>query len=81
MGTPRLVAPDVRRRRELERILPPAALSRYLDLCGGIFGDTLDDVIRFALITFLHDRVATLQYFEPRIGEQVDDDEKRDSGD
>jgi len=56
--------------RELERLLPSGAIGAYRDLCGGLFGDTLDDVIRFALISFLHDRATTLgQYFrrdEPR---------------
>jgi hypothetical protein len=57
--------------REMERILPEAAIARYRDLVGGLFGDTLDDVIAFALISFLHDRAATLKYFEHAPGEFV----------
>lgn len=57
--------------REMERILPPATIARYRDLVGGLFGETLDDVLRFALISFLHDRAATLTHFEHAPGELI----------
>ena len=52
--------------RELERILPASTIARYRDLVGGLLGDTLDDVIAYALISFLHERAATLEHLEPR---------------
>lgn len=57
--------------REMERILPAAAIDRYRDLVGGLLGDNLDDVIRFALISFLHDRAETLKHFERVPGEFI----------
>lgn len=59
--------------REMERILPAGAIARYRDLVGGLLGDNLDDVIRFALIAFLHDRAATLKHFEHGPGEFIID--------
>jgi hypothetical protein len=50
--------------RELERVLPAAAIARYRDFVGGILGDNLDDVIAFALVSFLHDHATTSNHFE-----------------
>jgi hypothetical protein len=63
--------------REMERILPAGAIARYRDLCGGLFGETLDDVIAFALISFLHDRAATLKYCECPPGELIIEPRRR----
>jgi hypothetical protein len=44
----------------LRKLLPAGAFVGYELLEGGLLGDTLDEVLQFALIAFLHDRVTRL---------------------
>lgn len=44
----------------------------YRLLEGGLFGDTIEDVVTFALISFLHDRIGDLSKFgNPQIGAKL----------
>jgi len=65
-----------RQRRRLEQLLrallPSGAWVEYQLLVGGLFGDGLDDVVNFALISFLHDRIEKLQRLgNPDVGARL----------
>jgi hypothetical protein len=47
----------------LRKLLPAGACVAYERLEGGLFGDRIDEVLQFALIAFLDDRVTTLPLF------------------
>lgn len=51
-------------RTYLKPILPPMLMAEYDALVGGLFGDTLEDVVTFALLSFVHEHGATIHLFE-----------------
>jgi hypothetical protein len=59
-------------RAAIEATLPAFAIVEYRMLVGGLFGDTLEDVVRHALISFLHDRALTLERFMPAASHHVE---------
>ena len=51
-------------RTYLKPILPEMLMAEYEALVGGLFGDTLEDVVTFALISFVHNNAKHIHDFE-----------------
>lgn len=53
--------------------LPPGAEAFYRDIAGSFYGDTVDDVLRFALVSWLHDHSGTVTHVLEDRDSRLDD--------
>ena len=53
-------------RKQLTRVAPKAVVETLSDLVGGLLGNNFDEVVAFALISFLHDRAGKLEELRRR---------------